>query len=800
MAEVMSLEQQVTKEQALDGIFEVLNRFNALLMDINDKPQLTAGSELSKVLNSMLDRNFCYTLQMLSWNNFTNLNTEGFRQLLLKCSEVSKKYDLKVTIPQNVEVLGEGIVEDFITDLTQDALEAISRNRTEIGIEKEVLLGQTGQIDFNDENNTKLEWILKSSQAFNAAKAENDTATAEITNLACSHEIDGYDPWYKIQRESEERMQAILTECPQAIFFSGKTDVKKVEKEINSLTKKINAGLNSVEEKIINGTYPVWELTPLVSNLLQKDKYYGRESDILPVFDKWRSDKYKKDLFFTIGSVVLSVAGMLIPGGCCYGLLIAKAATTTAGAVMGIAQSAEEFTQASINKDIAYANVRLTDEQIALVEDTDVREATKEYILSGLFLGLGIFDVADSVQSVKLIFKLDELDDLTRIALKNSKRFGAKAFQNCDAESLSKIGKNLSEQHAIEIFNMKNTVNVVDALSKNAKPKVFLNLSKLEASQVKDALDFFPNNLNTNVIWLGMDDVDAAIVLDCGKSVRNKYNNIKEEFSVNFTDKAKEVETKMNNLLHCKDKSLTFNPSEKIALLKESLPPSEKISPRTTYIRVQTSQRETFAAPNKPFAWVTDPYVLVGNDLPNNFLRSVGFPEKSMKTSENDKIWIDLVVFKDADTANKFIPDEVIDWKRITQELENGINREDKVTLYDLQSKFPDLITKDLKFNTKVFEEKYLDYFSIKHVPGTKYEDKYVKLGDIIYDYTGASGLFTGSGVTASANGLENIERGFNSYMNYKIPEMKDYKNIKIFRFEIQNKVSDIKRVYVKEV
>ena len=58
-------------------------------------------------------------------------------------------------------------------------------------------------------------------------------------------------------------------------------------------------------------------------------------------------------------------------------------------------------------------------------------------------------------------------------------------------------------------------------------------------------------------------------------------------------------------------------------------------------------------------------------------------------------------------------------------------------------------------------------------------------LGDIIYDFTGASNLFTGSGITASANGIENIERGFNNYKGFDISEMRDYQNIKIFRFEV---------------
>lgn len=162
---------------------------------------------------------------------------------------------------------------------------------------------------------------------------------------------------------------------------------------------------------------------------------------------------------------------------------------------------------------------------------------------------------------------------------------------------------------------------------------------------------------------------------------------------------------------------------------------------------------------------------------------------------------------KDADTTKKFIPDEVIDWKRITKELENGINNTHSKDLSRFQAMFPDLINKENKFNTKVFEEKYLYYFMNQHVPGTTYTPEMQDLGDLIYDYTGASDLFTGSGVTTSANGIENIERGFNKINkfdkpgDFEISKMRDYRNIKIFRFEVVNDTSKkIKRVYVKEV
>ena len=167
-----------------------------------------------------------------------------------------------------------------------------------------------------------------------------------------------------------------------------------------------------------------------------------------------------------------------------------------------------------------------------------------------------------------------------------------------------------------------------------------------------------------------------------------------------------DIEEKLNKLLHTRNTQLVFTPSEKIALLRETLPPSEKLLPKTTYIRVQTGQWPTFAEQSKPFAWVTDPYVLAGNDLPNDFRRSVGISETE-EIIPDDKIWLDLVVFKDADTAKKYVPDKIIDWEMITKELETVINTGSEKGIKDLKSLKLGLLTNENKFNTRLFKDKY---------------------------------------------------------------------------------------------
>lgn len=70
---------------------------------------------------------------------------------------------------------------------------------------------------------------------------------------------------------------------------------------------------------------------------------------------------------------------------------------------------------------------------------------------------------------------MDQLDDGVVTALKQSKRFGEKAFQNVDTTTLNHIGK---AEEATKMFD---------------------NLNALDAGQIPHALNFFPNNLNTSL-------------------------------------------------------------------------------------------------------------------------------------------------------------------------------------------------------------------------------------------------------------------------------------------------------------
>ena len=455
----VNVPQSPGKGHALDAIFYTLRNFAELLYNVDIQPELTAGSELSKVSQLVSDKGYQEALENIDWTIFGNLSTEGFEEFLLKCKALSDAYDLGINIPVDVRVIGQEIVDEFYQDLKQKALETILENKSQADVFKKQLTEQVSKIDFKDDENTYLESILQAKQKYNEAKIEFDKAQSEIVALASSHEFAGYDPLYARLNASKDKMDMLLKENPLIIFLKGKTDSEVVLKEIISLTNKIEKSLDKLNKKISEDTYPLWELTPLVSFVLNQDKYQNHRELILYDIEKKKSDKYKKELFITIGTIVLATATLLIPGGCCFGLLLAKAVTAAAGTALSIAQSTKDFIEAGELKDLAYANVLSTD-QIKLVDDADVTKATRNYILSGAFLFLGIFDVADSTKTVMLIRKFDKLDDAAKLVLKSSKSFGKKAFHDLSVERLNAL-----DDYFLTFFN-NNGDNIVKMYQK----------------------------------------------------------------------------------------------------------------------------------------------------------------------------------------------------------------------------------------------------------------------------------------------------------------------------------------------
>ena len=112
MAEI-TVKQQTMKEEAREVIVEILSRFKSLLLEINNKPKAVKGSELDRLASMMEENSFIYTMSRITQSDFENLDSEGHKQLLLKCGLLSEKYSLGVRVPKDVEVQEESILNEI---------------------------------------------------------------------------------------------------------------------------------------------------------------------------------------------------------------------------------------------------------------------------------------------------------------------------------------------------------------------------------------------------------------------------------------------------------------------------------------------------------------------------------------------------------------------------------------------------------------------------------------------------------------------------------------------------------------
>ena len=304
-----------------------------------------------------------------------------------------------------------------------------------------------------------------------------------------------------------------------------------------------------------------------------------------------------------------------------------------------------------------------------------------------------------------------------------------------------------------------------------------------------------------------MDNVEAKTVLTCSDNVCKKYNAVADEINtaLNFSKPSKELEEEVNNIAVSliRNKKLNLSPSEHVTLLKESLPPADKLTSRKLYLRVQANNDwKTLASPNKSFAWMTDPLMIAGDGLPRDLTNSVGFLKKDVD-SLSDCCYFDLVVFKDAKTAEKYIPNKITGWDRICEDFFNGMDKEiadivdDPIKLKDYKNQFPNLVTDKNTFDRDYFNKHYLEYFSKEHVPGTEYESGLLsKLGKKIEEKTGANKLYQGAGITVQEDGgIRSIERAFDKSIggtdyNFNIDRLQATGEMKIYRFEITSDTS----------
>ena len=441
---------QATREEAKHYILLTLDRFRVMTLHLADNksrlPSALNGNEGGlDLLYELEARDFYSNLMFLYTSDiFEVLSNEGLRELLLKCRELSDRFCLKVRIPVDIRVVGEDVIERFTSELTEESLGRLRENLGEVEQTRALLLAQAGDVDRGRADKSELETILSKRQEYEAAKKRHDEANHQI-QLALPYCLDerACQPYYDIRRENKSIMDKIVREHPLVYHIKDRRDAKSLRREINSAFDDIGAAISRIISRIIEGKYPIWRFDALIEELLEK--YTPEEAEqIKEHLARMKRSEDIKDLVLTIGSVTLSVLTLLIPGGAVAGLLCARSGLQIAGVAVSVASAMNDLDDSLLYRQEVLAHTRVSPEIQELMEEenislTDAQTQLLTALISIAFVGA---DLNDARKSLELIRKLDQLNDGVVTALKQSKRFGEKAFQKLSVESLNALDDN----------------------------------------------------------------------------------------------------------------------------------------------------------------------------------------------------------------------------------------------------------------------------------------------------------------------------------------------------------------------
>ena len=272
---------------------------------------------------------------------------------------------------------------------------------------------------------------------------------------------NAYKPYYKICEENKKIMDTILCDYPLVQYFKNKTEEAYLKSQITKTFDDINNAINKIINKIIEGKYPIWHFDSLISELLQK--YSSNEAQIIKQqLEDMKKEEDFKDLFLTIGSITLSVLTLLIPGGVIAGLLHVKSGLQIANAAFSVASAINDIEDSVLYKQEVLSHIKVSPEvqELMNAENISLTDAQIQLLVALMSSAFVILDLSDAKKSVDLLRKLDNLDNEAVQALKQSKRFGEKAFLELNVEQLNAL-----DDYFLTFFD-NNSDNIVKMYQK----------------------------------------------------------------------------------------------------------------------------------------------------------------------------------------------------------------------------------------------------------------------------------------------------------------------------------------------
>ena len=789
-----------TREEALQLVQTTFLEFGDILENLNrtvmrhgvENMQPDAVQLAQQVLDYSTN---CYDPNLYT-NGYAKLSNDGVSELLELCRKLSRLYKLPVSshIPDGSLAITFELIPWFITSMQQMALARLDDNVNELQQVRERLLSEATQ--YIEGDGSSLDAIIRANEDLDAIDYRIiENADRMVMLMGCA-DYEGHERVRQENKALVAQKQAITARTPLVGFIGhrGRRSINALTRDIQRACGKVASAQVKVRAKIVSGDFPVWQMTPVVMDVLSTPGLTPRDiQEITGWIERQQKWETIKDVLSFAIPVAAAITCFFVPGGASILLLAVRAGAQAVNAVVGIASGIEDFDEANTHRNMVYSQLIMPTEN--LVEGS-VGEADMRYFLGFVSLIAGGIDALDAVQAARVVSRFKSLPLDIQKQMSRMGRQGVKLLENLSTNQLTAVS------------SMANAEAVFDASTRYLTQTGFDNLKKLPDYQITQALDYFPNDPMANMLWLDMPDItNPALTLTSEPAVIKRYTSLRGGvLNISTSSSITEMETALNKLFTATSE---FGPEESISLIKAAL--KGDLGEPNLFIRVQTSnQWNTLANSSKGFAWVTDPVMLAGTRTPKAFQEAVGFTRSDIigNLNKGGETYIDLIAINKS-AVSKYVDRSIIDWSRLENDFEKAMSAMDALDpktgmiledFKDLQRTYPGLFFPNgtkVGINRTVLESNYMQYLK-KAKPG---EGGLEALGlpaeqtnnlksffnDMFTPKTGANNLFSSRGIVLDPEGgLSAREFAFNNTADkFKINDLNMRGDIQIRRFKL---------------
>lgn len=449
-----------TREEALQLVQTTFLEFGDILENLNrtvmrhgvENMQPDAVQLAQQVLDYSTN---CYDPNLYT-NGYAKLSNDGVSELLELCRKLSRLYKLPVSshIPDGSLAITFELIPWFITSMQQMALARLDDNVNELQQVRERLLSEATQ--YIEGDGSSLDAIIRANEDLEAIDYRIiENADRMVMLMGCA-DYEGHERVRQENKALVAQKQAITARTPLVGFIGhrGRRSINALTRDIQRACGKVASAQVKVRAKIVSGDFPVWQMTPVVMDVLSTPGLTPRDiQEITGWIERQQKWETIKDVLSFAIPVAAAITCFFVPGGASILLLAVRAGAQAVNAVVGIASGIEDFDEANTHRNMVYSQLIMPTEN--LVEGS-VGEADMRYFLGFVSLIAGGIDALDAVQAARVVSRFKSLPLDIQKQMSKMGRNGIRLLEKTKPDDIEKLSR------IVQKYDLPNNPDVTE--------------------------------------------------------------------------------------------------------------------------------------------------------------------------------------------------------------------------------------------------------------------------------------------------------------------------------------------------